>query len=313
MSRVVGDRGAGEGAGLRAWPVPACAPRRRRRSRPRGVAGLPEDVAVVILTPSAAQALARTCRCTTRLTVVMPCVTSSPQHRRRRELAPVREALLRRRAHGRRGGRAGRGGRGDAADTGADRERSGDPAAGRSARAQGRRRPGPRGRPSARACCARPAPSQLQARRATYDALISAAAAAVRDELADDREVVSALGERARAALGADAVLSRLPDGGLVAEAGGRRLVLPLQALVERVVAELVATEGRRDVTTTETAAGVVVRVNGPLVEVEGLAGVAMFEMVDLGPNRLPAEVVSLRDEVLTLQAYEYTGGLATR
>lgn len=85
---------------------------------------------------------------------------------------------------------------------------------------------------------------QLQARRATYDALISAAAAAVRDELADDREVVSALGERARAALGADAVLSRLPDGGLVAEAGGRRLVLPLQALVERVVAELVATEG---------------------------------------------------------------------
>lgn len=61
---------------------------------------------------------------------------------------------------------------------------------------------------------------------------------------------------------------------------------------------------------TTENASGSVVRINGPLVEVEGLAGVAMFEMVDLGPNRLPAEVVSIRDEVLTLQAYEYTGGL---
>ncbi len=62
--------------------------------------------------------------------------------------------------------------------------------------------------------------------------------------------------------------------------------------------------------TTTEHASGSVVRVNGPLVEVEGLAGVAMFEMVDLGPDRLPAEVVSIRDGVLTLQAYEYTGGL---
>lgn len=62
--------------------------------------------------------------------------------------------------------------------------------------------------------------------------------------------------------------------------------------------------------TTSENASGSIVRVNGPLVEVEGLAGVAMFEMVDLGPNRLPAEVVSIRDEVLTLQAYEYTGGL---
>ena len=84
---------------------------------------------------------------------------------------------------------------------------------------------------------------QLRARRATYDALVSAAAAAVQDELADDPEVVSALGERARTDLGADAVLTRLPDGGLVAEAAGRRLVLPLRALVERAVAELVAAE----------------------------------------------------------------------
>ena len=82
---------------------------------------------------------------------------------------------------------------------------------------------------------------QLQARRATYDALVSAASTAVRDELADDPTVVSALTERARAELGADAILSRLPDGGLAAEAEGRRLTLPLQVLVERVVADLIA------------------------------------------------------------------------
>ncbi|WP_433346399.1 V-type ATP synthase subunit A [Microtetraspora malaysiensis] len=56
---------------------------------------------------------------------------------------------------------------------------------------------------------------------------------------------------------------------------------------------------------------GTVTRVNGPLVEVDGLAGAAMFELVDLGPHRLPGEVVSLRGGRATVQAYEYTGGLA--
>ncbi len=84
---------------------------------------------------------------------------------------------------------------------------------------------------------------QLRARLATYEALVSAATAAVRDQLADDPSVTSALVTRARTELGADAVLSRLPDGGLVAEAGGRRLALPLQALVERVVADLIAAQ----------------------------------------------------------------------
>ncbi len=60
----------------------------------------------------------------------------------------------------------------------------------------------------------------------------------------------------------------------------------------------------------TGTPTGSVARVNGPLVEVEGLSGAAMFEMVDLGPRGLPGEVVSIRDDVLTVQAYEYTGGL---
>ncbi|MEZ5184458.1 MAG: V-type ATP synthase subunit A [Candidatus Nanopelagicales bacterium] len=61
----------------------------------------------------------------------------------------------------------------------------------------------------------------------------------------------------------------------------------------------------------TQTPAwGRVVRVNGPLVEVEGLDGVAMSEVVGLGPQNLPSEVVAIAGPVTTLQAYEYTGGL---
>ena len=54
-----------------------------------------------------------------------------------------------------------------------------------------------------------------------------------------------------------------------------------------------------------------VARVNGPLVEVEGLAGVAMYDIVELGERGLPGEVVAIRGDVTTVQAYEYTGGLA--
>ena len=52
-------------------------------------------------------------------------------------------------------------------------------------------------------------------------------------------------------------------------------------------------------------------RVNGPLVEVTGLAGVAMSDVVELGEGRLPGEAVAIRGDVTTIQAYEYTGGLA--
>jgi V/A-type H+-transporting ATPase subunit A len=59
------------------------------------------------------------------------------------------------------------------------------------------------------------------------------------------------------------------------------------------------------------TAVGRVVRVNGPLVEVDGLAEVAMLDAVELGPQRLAGEVVAIRGDLATVQAYEYTGGLA--
>lgn len=80
---------------------------------------------------------------------------------------------------------------------------------------------------------------QLGAQRAAYDALVAAAADAVRAEVAGDPQVVAALADRARRELGSDAVLTPIPEGGLVAESGGRKVGLPLTALVERAVADL--------------------------------------------------------------------------
>jgi V/A-type H+-transporting ATPase subunit A len=56
---------------------------------------------------------------------------------------------------------------------------------------------------------------------------------------------------------------------------------------------------------------GRVGRVSGPLVEVTGMADIAMSDVVELGPHRLPGEVVAISRDVATVQAYEYTGGLA--
>ncbi|GLY70549.1 V-type ATP synthase subunit A [Amycolatopsis taiwanensis] len=56
---------------------------------------------------------------------------------------------------------------------------------------------------------------------------------------------------------------------------------------------------------------GHVTRVNGPLVEVAGVGAVAMNDLVAVGTGRMPAEVMSVRDGVVSLQAYDYTGGLA--
>ncbi|WP_338674836.1 V-type ATP synthase subunit A [Streptomyces sp. SCSIO 30461] len=54
-----------------------------------------------------------------------------------------------------------------------------------------------------------------------------------------------------------------------------------------------------------------VLRVAGPLVEVEYVDGTAMHDMVSLGDAGLPGEVVAIKGGVVTVQAHEYTGGLA--
>ncbi len=57
--------------------------------------------------------------------------------------------------------------------------------------------------------------------------------------------------------------------------------------------------------------AGRVTRVNGPLVEADGLPGVAMYDIIEVGEEHLPGEAVAIRGGLVTIQAYEYTGGLA--
>ncbi len=61
-------------------------------------------------------------------------------------------------------------------------------------------------------------------------------------------------------------------------------------------------------------APGRVRRVNGPLVEVDGLDAVRMLDVVEIGADAIRAETVALAatpaGPVATLQAYEYTGGL---
>jgi V/A-type H+-transporting ATPase subunit A len=50
-------------------------------------------------------------------------------------------------------------------------------------------------------------------------------------------------------------------------------------------------------------------RVNGPVVEVEGIDA-GMLELVEVGADRLPGEVIALRGDAATVQVYAYTGGL---
>ncbi|GAA2363466.1 V-type ATP synthase subunit A [Streptomyces cuspidosporus] len=54
-----------------------------------------------------------------------------------------------------------------------------------------------------------------------------------------------------------------------------------------------------------------ILRVAGPLVEVEYVGGTAMYDLVSLGEAGLPGEVVAIGGDVVTVQSYEYTGGLA--
>lgn len=60
----------------------------------------------------------------------------------------------------------------------------------------------------------------------------------------------------------------------------------------------------------TPPPTGTVTRVNGPLVEVEGVTDLSMRELVALGPRRISAATVAIAGDRATLQAYEYTGGL---
>jgi V/A-type H+-transporting ATPase subunit A len=55
---------------------------------------------------------------------------------------------------------------------------------------------------------------------------------------------------------------------------------------------------------------GTVTRVNGPLVETEGLTAATLAGIVEVGGAHLLGEITALRGEVATVQMYEYTGGI---
>ena len=56
--------------------------------------------------------------------------------------------------------------------------------------------------------------------------------------------------------------------------------------------------------------AAVITSVNGPVVEIRMDGGLAMLDLVEVGPHRLPGEVIALEGAIATVQVYEYTGGL---
>jgi V/A-type H+-transporting ATPase subunit A len=55
---------------------------------------------------------------------------------------------------------------------------------------------------------------------------------------------------------------------------------------------------------------GRVTRVSGSLVELAALPGAAMFDVVALGAQRIPGEIVAIDDERVTVQSFEDTTGL---
>lgn len=55
---------------------------------------------------------------------------------------------------------------------------------------------------------------------------------------------------------------------------------------------------------------GSIVRISGPLVEVDGLCDVSVGEVIAVGERGALGEIVRIEDEIATAQMYEYTGGI---
>ena len=55
---------------------------------------------------------------------------------------------------------------------------------------------------------------------------------------------------------------------------------------------------------------GTVVKVAGPLVVAEGLTNAKMFDLVRVGPDKLPGEIIEIKGKEISMQVYEETTGL---
>ncbi|HQC00087.1 MAG TPA: V-type ATP synthase subunit A, partial [Methanospirillum sp.] len=61
---------------------------------------------------------------------------------------------------------------------------------------------------------------------------------------------------------------------------------------------------------TTEEKNGVIIRVTGPVIEAEGMAGSRMYESVRVGNDGLIGEIIILEGDRATIQVYEETVGV---
>ena len=55
---------------------------------------------------------------------------------------------------------------------------------------------------------------------------------------------------------------------------------------------------------------GSVARVNGPVVHITQLGAPKRFDYVEVGPQRLPGEIIAVERDIAVAQVYEYTGGI---
>ena len=58
------------------------------------------------------------------------------------------------------------------------------------------------------------------------------------------------------------------------------------------------------------TKAGTIVKVSGPLVVAEGMAGAKMYDVVRVSDKRLIGEIIEMRGDRASIQVYEETAGL---
>ncbi len=60
----------------------------------------------------------------------------------------------------------------------------------------------------------------------------------------------------------------------------------------------------------TESSKGTIIKVSGPLVVAEGLAGARMYDVVKVSEKRLVGEIIELAGDRASIQVYEETGGV---
>ncbi len=65
-----------------------------------------------------------------------------------------------------------------------------------------------------------------------------------------------------------------------------------------------------KDMTTTDRQ-GTIIKVSGPVVEADGMRGTKMYDVARVGKDHLIGEVIEIKEDVVTIQVYEDTTGIA--